>query len=683
MIWKAQFLEDEAFSSSSDFNKNHSAKFCRLNSSDGKANWSSKSNDLNQWIQVDLGKTETISAVAVQGRFNNPQWVTKYNLLISDDLKNWETFENNEGVHDQESVSIFQFPSNIQGRYIRFLPLEWHGHISMRVDVAITNEKIEWIAKIIDDSAFSSSSDFNEDHSARFSRLHSTSGKANWSAKVNDRNQWLQVDLGKLEFIVAVAVQGRFNHKQWVSRYSLQISTDLEKWEKFENISGSSDQEKVSEFHLPKSIQGRYVRFLPQEWHKHISMRIDVGLISAGKLSNEDVKKSPSDLKLGNVDEKSNKATQEKDWAEAKEIAMKLAKLKADLISKNEAEEKANKEAAIKLANEVAAKAKREAEEKAKAQKEAAEKARKEAELKAQKEAEDKKKNEFVPISTSKTFQPFFTDIFNTLKGENKREYSKFYEKIQIDKSLEKLCDILDFFDQEDFILTHAPFDSNVIMFIDDYFEFDKGKSSHYAYLTGLLSSDKPKRVIELRKRVNNLVFQVLTRLNKENKFDIFSNKYYLRNIINLTSKDYPDIHAEIAKWVKSNHSKLPKIHSEYYYFSELNVNGFNKALMLNQEFKNRIRSKKQAFCADFKSDNSHVCFFKSASFIDVFNIAKSTNDNNFHFGNYVYVKPGEWSEIQFKNHLKLLEFMVNWTKKDLSDELYIDKMEFKKRFGQ
>lgn len=137
MFWTSRFLDDQAFSSSSDFNIHHAAKLARLNLEDGDANWSAKSNRKNQWLQVDLGEEEEILAVAVQGRYNYPQWVTKYNILISSDSESWTLLENIQGANDQNSISTYELPSPIFGRFVRFIPLEWFNHISMRVDVAI------------------------------------------------------------------------------------------------------------------------------------------------------------------------------------------------------------------------------------------------------------------------------------------------------------------------------------------------------------------------------------------------------------------------------------------------------------------------------------------------------------------------------------------------------------------
>ena len=49
--------------------------------------WSARSNDIHQWLQVDLLNTTRVSGIATQGRNGRScsQWVTKYKLKYSED----------------------------------------------------------------------------------------------------------------------------------------------------------------------------------------------------------------------------------------------------------------------------------------------------------------------------------------------------------------------------------------------------------------------------------------------------------------------------------------------------------------------------------------------------------------------------------------------------------------------
>ena len=80
----------------------------------------------------------------------------------------------------------------------------------------------------IPDAAITSSSDWNAGHRAVNGRLNFHAGKGRtgaWSAKVNDRGQFLEVDLGRVAKVTRMATQGRQDADQWVTSYTLSYST--------------------------------------------------------------------------------------------------------------------------------------------------------------------------------------------------------------------------------------------------------------------------------------------------------------------------------------------------------------------------------------------------------------------------------------------------------------------------
>ena len=374
--------------------------------------------------------------------------------------------------------------------------------------------------------------------------------------------------------------------------------------------------------------------------------------------------------------------------AEAKVKADAEAKTKkdAEAKAKKDAEAKAKKDAEAKVKADAEAKAKKDAEEKAK--KDAEAKVKADAEAKAKKDAEEKAKkeksaDEFVPLTSNKVFQPFLNDVYNKLNNDVNW---KFYDTNSFDVTicLEKLSHILEFYLKEDYILNHTPYNWEVLRWVCRFLERDYNKNGKVSFVYGYSIDsfcDKPQVFLNLRPKIKELVLQTLSRLQRENHVEIEST--IIIELIRYTYLHYSDIHADVARYVRSIHSKIPKIHCKYYYYSEVNENGFNKALMLDVEYEKRIKNKTQAFCADFKTDSSsdHLLLFKSNRFSHLLDIAKKCNDNAYHFKGYVYVKPGSWTEIQWKNHLELLEFMVQSGRNDLADELYMDKMEFDKKF--
>ena len=81
-------IADSQISASSQWDNNHAAQQARLHfkkSRNKRGAWSTRKNDLNQWLQVDLGSYTRATGVATQGRNGYAQWVTEYRLQYSDD----------------------------------------------------------------------------------------------------------------------------------------------------------------------------------------------------------------------------------------------------------------------------------------------------------------------------------------------------------------------------------------------------------------------------------------------------------------------------------------------------------------------------------------------------------------------------------------------------------------------
>ena len=95
-------ISDAQISASSEYNANYAAKQGRLHflAVPGIAgSWSAKTNNVNQWLQIDLGNQHTkVTRVATQGRNDYSQWVTKYKLQYSDDGLNFQYYQENGAI---------------------------------------------------------------------------------------------------------------------------------------------------------------------------------------------------------------------------------------------------------------------------------------------------------------------------------------------------------------------------------------------------------------------------------------------------------------------------------------------------------------------------------------------------------------------------------------------------------
>ena len=81
-------ISDVQISASSKKDDSFAASRARLlvkKSGIRQGGWSPFKDDLNQWLQVDLGRLTTVTRLAIQGRDGSDEWVTKYTLQYSVD----------------------------------------------------------------------------------------------------------------------------------------------------------------------------------------------------------------------------------------------------------------------------------------------------------------------------------------------------------------------------------------------------------------------------------------------------------------------------------------------------------------------------------------------------------------------------------------------------------------------
>ena len=94
-------ISDAQISASSHYTKNlrrdYSAKKARLNSRQwrNRGCWAAATNDLHQWLQVDLGGYTKVTMVATQGSgYRCSKWrVTKFKIRYSSDGDIWQVYK--------------------------------------------------------------------------------------------------------------------------------------------------------------------------------------------------------------------------------------------------------------------------------------------------------------------------------------------------------------------------------------------------------------------------------------------------------------------------------------------------------------------------------------------------------------------------------------------------------------
>uniref|UniRef100_A0A673KFN7 Contactin-associated protein-like 5 n=1 Tax=Sinocyclocheilus rhinocerous TaxID=307959 RepID=A0A673KFN7_9TELE len=105
--------------------------------------WTPEQTDRLRWLQVDLRERVEVTAVATQGRFGSPDWVTSYMLLYSDTGRAWKQFRHEDNIGtfpgntNSEGTVHHKLSHSIRTRFLRFLPVDWSpgGWMGLRVEV--------------------------------------------------------------------------------------------------------------------------------------------------------------------------------------------------------------------------------------------------------------------------------------------------------------------------------------------------------------------------------------------------------------------------------------------------------------------------------------------------------------------------------------------------------------------
>ncbi|EDO48090.1 predicted protein, partial [Nematostella vectensis] len=301
-------VPNNAITASSEFDPDHGAKYGRLNNrrrGRARGGWSAKKNARGQWIQVRLRRRTTITAILTQGRQDNDQWVKTYTIKYSSNGKNFKPYTVRGRVRvflangDRNTVVDRTLRPPILAKYVRVYPRTWHGHISMRIELkgrrllrrprpqpsGISNGRLP-------NKYITASSEWDRFHAAWLARLHrKKKGRyvGAWSSRINNRRQWIQVDLRGYKKIYKIVTQGRHDANQWVTSFKVRYSQNKRHWTWFKTKSrtvvfrGNRDRHslKVNAFNPP--FTARYVRVYPRTWHRHISLRLELYVVRACK----------------------------------------------------------------------------------------------------------------------------------------------------------------------------------------------------------------------------------------------------------------------------------------------------------------------------------------------------------------------------------------------------------------
>ncbi|KAK3755604.1 hypothetical protein QZH41_017598 [Actinostola sp. cb2023] len=143
---------------------------------------------------------------------------------------------------------------------------------------------------IIPDSSFTASSYYDVTYVPKGARLNHASA---WAPKDKDNdNDYLQIDLGKVFVICALATQGYVKNQEWTTEYKISTSIDNNTWVTYPSntssklFPGNTDKHTIVKNILDIPVQAKIIRLIPTTYHSYKALRVEVyGLVVRGYLS--------------------------------------------------------------------------------------------------------------------------------------------------------------------------------------------------------------------------------------------------------------------------------------------------------------------------------------------------------------------------------------------------------------
>jgi len=113
----------------------------RGNGLDNERCWAPGSPNMDEWLQIDFGKNETIGMVSTQGDPRRNWQVTGFIIEVSYDEEEWLDVQcgriwNTPWEGNRNKIYTIELEKPVLARYIRFLPITWSSYPAMRVSVA-------------------------------------------------------------------------------------------------------------------------------------------------------------------------------------------------------------------------------------------------------------------------------------------------------------------------------------------------------------------------------------------------------------------------------------------------------------------------------------------------------------------------------------------------------------------
>ncbi|GCC26701.1 neuropilin-1a isoform X1 [Chiloscyllium punctatum] len=275
--------------SSSNYNFNWSPERSRLNYPENA--WTPSSDSSKEWIQVDLGFLQHVSAIATQGAISKETqrmyFIKTYKVDVSSNGEDWITVKERgkqkifQGNTNPKDIALRQFPQTILTRYVRVRPQTWEGGVALRFELYgckisdyPCSGMLGMVSGLISDSQITGSSSMDRYWGPEHARL--LTSRAGWALKPSlpsYNNEWLEIDLGVEKEVRSLIIQGvkLRDNKVFMRKFKLGYSTNGSDWKLVTNPGSSKPKtfEGNTNYDTPEirkfePLLTRYIRIYPE-----------------------------------------------------------------------------------------------------------------------------------------------------------------------------------------------------------------------------------------------------------------------------------------------------------------------------------------------------------------------------------------------------------------------------------
>ncbi|XP_072110080.1 neuropilin-1a isoform X3 [Mobula birostris] len=275
--------------SSSDYNIYWSSERSRLSYPENA--WTPSEDSNKEWIQVDLGFLQHVSAIATQGAISKETqkiyYIRTYKVDVSSNGEDWITVKEKnkqkifQGNSSPNETVIRKFPQTILTRYVRIRPQSWENGVALRFELygcKITDYPcsgmLGMVSGLITDNQITASSSMDRYWGPEHARL--LTSRQGWALQQIHRpysNEWIQIDLGMEKEVRSLIIQGvkQRDNKVYMRKFKLGYSTNGSDWKLVTNPGSSKPKvfEGNTNYDTPEirkfeRLFTRYIRVYPE-----------------------------------------------------------------------------------------------------------------------------------------------------------------------------------------------------------------------------------------------------------------------------------------------------------------------------------------------------------------------------------------------------------------------------------